>query len=295
MAQVIDYDYIEEISTLDAGRNLASDTTNWYTQDLPGVNTFLINAEAQAYNFPEWWGWTWIAWWSTNVSWSSSSYNSISWTSWKVFLPDWTEINISSWSASLSATTYIYVDQQTWTTYYTTSAADSVWDNKILLCVAAPTESWKSCAFQAFWTNAQSTFITADNIAANTIATNQLIWNTITWRTIQTGSSWERFVMSPSEVAQYDSNWRKRVSYTGNWITFYDTNWVTASSIYWYNNMEIAIDGALYVTWQIESPVWDITWLACDTFTVRDDATINWETWAKGYLRIPVWINKYRQ
>ena len=176
--EVVDYEYIEEVSTLEALRNLASDTTNWYAQDLPWVNTFLINAAAQAYNFPE--GAKWIAWWSTNVSWSSSAYNSISWSSWKIFLPDWTEIDITAGSASLSATTYIYVDQQDWSVYYTTSAADSVGENKILLCVASPTASWKSCAFQAFGNGDQSTFITASNIAANTITGNEIQANSIT-------------------------------------------------------------------------------------------------------------------
>jgi hypothetical protein len=35
MATVVDYQYIPEVSTLDALRNLASDTTNWYAQDMP--------------------------------------------------------------------------------------------------------------------------------------------------------------------------------------------------------------------------------------------------------------------
>ena len=43
MATIVDYQYIPEVSTLDALHNLASDTTNWYSQDLPWVNTFLIN------------------------------------------------------------------------------------------------------------------------------------------------------------------------------------------------------------------------------------------------------------
>lgn len=200
--EVVDYEYIEEVSTLEALRNLASDTTNWYSQELPWVNTFLINAAAQAYNFPEWW--KWIAWWSTNVSWSSSSYNSISWSSWKIFLPDWTEISISSWSASLSATTYIYVDQQDWSVYYTTSAADSVGENKILLCVASPTASWKSCAFQAFGNGDQSTFITASNIAANTITGNEIQANTITATQIQswaiTSSKIDAWAVTASKI-----------------------------------------------------------------------------------------------
>jgi hypothetical protein len=49
-----------------------------------------------------------------------------------------------------------------------------------LLCVASPTTSGKDAEFQAFGTNKQSTFITADNIAANTITGNEIAANTIT-------------------------------------------------------------------------------------------------------------------
>jgi hypothetical protein len=48
-----------------------------------------------------------------------------------------------------------------------------------LLCVASPTSSGKDAEFQAFGTNKQSTFITADNIAANTITGNEIQANSI--------------------------------------------------------------------------------------------------------------------
>jgi hypothetical protein len=48
-----------------------------------------------------------------------------------------------------------------------------------LLCVASPTTSGKDAEFQAFGTNKQSTFITADNIAAHTITGNEIYANSI--------------------------------------------------------------------------------------------------------------------
>ena len=311
MAQVIDYDYIEEISTLDAGRNLASDTTNWYTQDLPWVNTFLINAQNQAFNFPDS---KWIAWWSTNVSWSSSSYNSISWSSWKVFLPDWTEINISSWSASLSATTYIYVDQQDGTVYYTTSAADSVWDNKILLCVAAPTTSWKACTFQAFGSGDQSTFITASNIAANTITGNEIYANSIWANQIASGA------ITTNKIA-VNAVWTNQID---DWAVTADKIYVSTLSAITANLWDVTVwtttswssnkswiriypsNSNWYMTFYYnKNQVWEIAWWY-NSDAWKNVISISWDNIAFGWnvycfypayfgykLRIPVWTNLY--
>ena len=298
MAIVVDYDYLPELSTQDALHNLTSDVTTWYDTEIPWVNTYKINAEVSTYNYPEWWEWG-IAGWSTNINRYSSAYNIIAWGSWYVYLPDWTSISVSSWSANLSATTYIYVDQSNWSVYATTTASDAVWDNKILLCVAAPTESWKSCSFQAFGTNKQSTFITADNVAANVITWNELIWNTITGRTIRTASSWERFVMSSSEVAQYDSNWRLRVEYMGNGITFYDTSWYVWASIYW-SNGKITIDSSLstsnidaYSTTTNNLSVSDSATLEYVTIGSSWRIDCRWEAEFSWKLRIPVGIDLY--
>ena len=301
MAQVIDYEYIEEISTLDALRNLASDTTNWYSQELPWVNTFLINAEAQAYNFPE--GWEWIAGWSTNVSWSSSAYNSISWSSWKIYLPDWTEISISSWSASLSATTYIYVDQQDWSVYYTTSAADSVGENKILLCVASPTSSWKSAAYQAFWTGDQSTFITASNIAANTITGNEIQANSITSTEIHswaiTSSKIDAWAVTASKI---DVSQLSAISANLWSITAWDITWVTitagstsGAAIKLYPSSSST--GRLEYYYGGNSVGYIVGWTVNWLWAIRVDASMFWmSSWtmvAWGKLKIPVWTDLY--
>ena len=178
--KVVDYDYIVEVSTADALKQAASDVSSWYNWEIPWVNTFKINAETSIYNEQGWWG-SGIAWWSTNIWWSSTDYNTVRWTSWSIYLPDWTEYTVTSGNTwNMSTMTYIYYDEESGSVLTTTSASASVWEKKILLCVAWPTTSWKDAEFQAFWTNAQSTFIYADNIAANTITGNEIATNTIT-------------------------------------------------------------------------------------------------------------------
>ena len=219
--RVINYDYIQEISAEDALKNSASDVTSWYNWGIPWVNTFKINAETSVYN--EQWGWgTGIAWWSTNVSWTATDYNTVSWGSWTVYLPDWTELTVTSWNTgNMSTVTYIYYDRSDDTVKTTTSAGDSVWENKIVLCVAAPTTSWKDAEFQAFGTNAQSTFITADNIAANTITGNE----------IQANSIWTNEIQAYSVTAgKIDVSQLSAISASLWTITAWDISWTTITA-----------------------------------------------------------------
>ena len=188
MATVVDYQYIPEVSTLDALHNLASDTTNWYAQDMPWVNTFLINWANQVTNIPEWEGWLWIAGWSTNVRWTAWVWT-ISWTNGDINLPDWNQISISSGSANVTAATYIYVDMEDWTVYSTTHSYEAVWENKIMICAAFPND-WKNVTFKAFgcadqsslttWANIAARTIVASNIASWEITANEIASNTIT-------------------------------------------------------------------------------------------------------------------
>ena len=188
MATVVDYQYIPEVSTLDALHNLASDTTNWYAQDMPWVNTFLINWANQVTNIPEWEGWLWIAGWSTNVRWTAWVWT-ISWTNGDISLPDWNQISISSGSANIAAATYIYVDMEDWTVYSTTHSYEAVWENKIMICAAFPND-WKNVTFKAFgcadqsslttWANIAARTIVASNIASWEITANEIASNTIT-------------------------------------------------------------------------------------------------------------------
>ena len=287
------YDSIEDILL-----NIADPNTWGTISNVPWVSSPKINAWTSVYNIEAEW-WSWIAWWTTNISRTASDYNTVAWGSWYIYLPDWTSLSVTSGNTgNMSAVTYIYYDQSDNAVHTTTSAADSVWEDKILMCVAAPTVSWKSAEFQAFGTNAQSTFITADNVAASTITANDLIWNTITGRTVQTASSWQRFVMSSSDVAQYDSSWTKRVEYKGNWITFYDSNWIQTSSLVWQN-------GAIHTT-NFDASYIDAYSVSTEELDVTDAATLKYVTISssgdldcKGTaefskkLKIPVGTNLY--
>lgn len=175
------YESIEDVLL-----NIADPNTWGTVWEVPWVSSPKINAGVSIYNVEAtWW---WIAWWSTDVSWSASDYNTVAWWSGSIYLPDGTSLSVSSWNTwNMSSTTYIYYDRDLSGVYTTTSASASVWENKILLCVAKPnSSSSKKAEFQAFGTDAQSTFITADNIAANTITGNEIYANSITSSEIAT-------------------------------------------------------------------------------------------------------------
>lgn len=292
MTKVVDYDYIQEISAEDALKNSASDVTSWYNWNVPGVNTFKINAETSIYN-EQWWG-SWIAGWSTNVSWTATDYNTVSWGSWDINLPDWTTLTVTSGNTgNMSATTYIYYDREDDTVKYTTTSADSVWENKILLCVAAPTVSWKDAEFQAFGTNAQSTFIHADQIAANTITGNEVQANSITSNEL-----------SVSQLSAISANLWLITAGTVSWTTI--TAWSTSSGavkLYPYSSTQWRIDfyagGSIvwYIYGRNVPSVGDTVFLNASTATVLD-----WDVYilnrdrldlSQAKLRIPVWTNLY--
>ena len=291
MATVVDYDYISEVSTQEALHNLTSDITTGYDTEVPWVNTFKINAEVSTYNFPEWW-WDWIAWWSTNVTWSSSAYDSISWSSWYIYLPDWTSLSVTSWSTTLSAVTYIYYDQDSSTVIATTTPQDAVWDGKILLCVAWPTSSWKKASYQAFWTNAQSTLITADNIVANTITGNEIQSNTIdTWNLKAWAVTASK--MSVSELSAISADLWSITAWTitGTTITAGSTSSTAVRLNPNNNRLEF------YYNW---SMVWYIVGWSADWYSaIILDANYVWMLGRdtmnlyNAKLRIPVWNNLY--
>ena len=310
MAQVIDYDYIEEISTLDAGRNLASDTTNWYTQDLPWVNTFLINVANQWTNIPEWEWWLWIAGWDTDVSWSAWVW-SISWSSGNINLPDGTQISISSGSASVSAPTYIYVDMEDGTVYSTTTATSAVWENKIMICAAFP-NSWKHVTFKAFWCADQNSLTTGSDIAAWTIVASNIASGTITANQIASWTITANEIAGNTITASEIASWAVTASkinvsslstITANlwdvhvWTTSWSWSWIR---IYPYSSDTWRIDfyynGSLiwYMRWQYNSNVWwwtvTLDWtaiaLAWDVYNFNN-VFFGWK------LRIPVWTNLY--
>lgn len=281
----IGYDSIENILLS------ISDPNTWGAMtQVPWVSSPKINAWTSVYN--EQWGWgTGIAWWSTNVSWSSSDYNKVAWSSWDINLPDWTTLAVTSWdTGNMSSTTYIYYDREDSTVKTTTTSADSVWEDKILICVANPTASWKDAEFQAFGTNAQSTFIYADNIAANTITGNEIAANTINagrldvdelsaiaadlWRITAwdikgtTITAWSTNSAAIKLYPSTSSQWMLEFYYWGNvvWYIYWDNvsaAWGNLVRIHSWNT--ILLDWDVYVlyrnvldlsAWKLRIPVW---------------------------------------
>ncbi len=123
-----------------------------------------------------------IVWWTNTCVFSSTVYNVVEWSSWVITFASWFSYNISAWSTwIITWVTNIYIDEKISSTTFqkTTITQNSVWAWKLLVWVVKPTISGKSAEFQMFWTNSQSSFITADNIAANTITGNEIIGNTL--------------------------------------------------------------------------------------------------------------------
>ena len=159
MAIVVDYDYITELSTEESKQNLASDVSSWYNSSVPWLNTNMINAETKVVNIEEPLS---VAGWNTDVKWTPWIWT-IAWSSGNVNLPDWTVIPIQSWSATVTADTYIYVNTKEELVYSTTIWVDAVWKDKILLCVAYP-NPWKDVSYKAFGCADQSSLVTGDAI-----------------------------------------------------------------------------------------------------------------------------------
>ena len=300
--RVINYDYIQEISAEDALKNSASDVTSWYNWGIPWVNTFKINAETSVYNEQWGWDWQWIAWWSTDISWTPWVW-SISWTSGNLSLPDWTQVSVSSWSASITAPTYIYCDTTDWTVYSTTHSYEAVWENKIMICAAFP-NSWKNVTFKAFWcadqnsavtwadiaagtivaNNIASWTITANQIASWTITANEIASNTITANELSiyslssiTGNMWDLYVWDINSW-----NWIKIYPYSSSqWRIQFYYNWSTIG----------------YIDWQYNSSVWSWVVLLNWNYIVLDGSTYmlgrNTLDLSQAKLRIPVWDNLY--
>lgn len=284
------YESIEDVLL-----NIADPNTWWAISEVPWVSSPKINAGVSVYNVEADGG---IAGWSTNVNWYASDYDTVARWSGDIYLPDWTSLSISSGSTgNMSTITYIYYDRDLWSVQTTTSAQASVWENKILLCVASPTSSGKDAEFQAFGTNKQSTFITADNIAANTITGNEIQANSI-----DTGelAAWAVTAgkIDVSQLSAISANLGSITAWDITWTTI--TAWSTSSAwikLYPYSSSQWRIE--CYYNWSV---VWGIRWASLSW----DDLIqiIWWSGWS-GYiglswnvlcawkLRIPVWTNLY--
>lgn len=271
--------------------SITDPNTGWAVSEVPWVSSPKINAGTSVYNIQAEW-WEWIAGWSTNVSWSSSAYDSVSWSSWYIYMPDWTSLAVSSWTASsMGAVTYIYYDMSNNTMNTTTSASSSVGENKLLLCVAKPTVSWKEAEYQAFGTGYQSTFITADNIAANTITWNEIAANTITANEIATGTI-TADKMNVSTLSAITANmWDVHVGVTTSWDA--NKSWIRIFPDT--NNWKVDFYYDLNKVWEI---MWaDVTWLWNAIYVIWGTGNgyiaLGWNTVCTYKLKIPVWTDLY--
>lgn len=268
-----------------------SDPNTWAAvSEVPWVSSPKINAGVSVYNVE---ADGWIAWWSTNVNWYASDYDTVARWSGSVYLPDWTSLTISSGSTgNMSWVTYIYYDRDLWSVQTTTSAQDSVWENKILLCVASPTSSGKDAEFQAFGTNKQSTFITADNIAANTITGNEIYANSIDTAQL---ASWAVTAgkIDVSQLSAISANLWSITAWdiTGTTITAGSTS-STAIKLNPNNNrIEFYYNWSMvgYMAWwSVDGNWWILINADFAGMTGRDTFDLY-----NGKLRIPVWNNLY--
>jgi hypothetical protein len=121
--------------------------------------------------------------WQFASAFSSSDYNTVAWGSGSLKLSTGTTYSISAGNTgSMSARTYIYLDVDVSTTVLqtTTTAANAVGHNKILVAVAEDNaDSGSDATFQVFG-GTGGLLITADSIAANTLTANEIASNTIT-------------------------------------------------------------------------------------------------------------------
>lgn len=283
--------------------SIADPNTWWAISSVPWVSSPKINWATSVYNVEAEW-WSGIAWWSTNVNWYASDYNTVARWNGSIYLPDWTSLTISSGSTgNMSAVTYIYYDRDLWSVQTTTSAQASVWENKILLCVASPTSSGKDAEFQAFGTNKQSTFITADNIAANTITGNEIQANSIDTAQLKSWAittakidAWAVTAgkIDVTQLSDIDPNlwtikagtikWTTIIAWSETWaaIKLYPYSSSTGRLEYYYGGNSVGyIAGWSVNGWWAIAVNANIFWMASGTMV------------AWGKLRIPVWTDLY--
>lgn len=283
--------------------SITDPNTWWAISEVPWVSAPKINWATSIYNVEAEW-WSGIAWWSTNVNWYASDYNTVARWSGSIYLPDWTSLTISSGSTGdMLWVTYIYYDRDLWSVQTTTSAQASVWENKILLCVASPTSSGKDAEFQAFGTNKQSTFITADNIAANTITGNEIQANSIDTAQLKSWAittakidAWAVTAgkIDVTQLSDIDPDLWTITAGTLKWTTIiaWSETWA-AIKLYPYNSST----GRLEYYYGGNSVGYIAGWSVNGWWAIAVNASIFWMVSgtmvAGGKLRIPVWIDLY--
>ena len=118
--------------------------------------------------------------WQTDVVFSSTDLNTVSWASGSIWLLDGTVYSISAGNTgNMSDRTYVYLDIGTSATVLqtTTTASTAVGTGKILVCVAEDDAS--EATFQVFG-GIGGIQINASSIVANSVTANEIAANTIT-------------------------------------------------------------------------------------------------------------------
>ena len=119
--------------------------------------------------------------WTFTSTFSATDYRVVAWSAGTFTSSDGTAYSITGGNTgNMAALTYIYLDTDVSTTLLqvTTTAANAVGDNKVLLAVAQNNSDTTSDAtFQVFGGSGGNT-IMVDNIVANSASTNEFITNT---------------------------------------------------------------------------------------------------------------------
>ena len=129
--------------------------------------------------------------WTTDIVFTQTDHNTLSWGSGDIVLSNSTTYTIDAGNTgNVSAITYIYLDIKTSETVFqkTTTASDAVGANKILVAVCNDVASGGKIDFQSFGGDGLGKMITADDIVANTITANEIAANTITASQIYAGT-----------------------------------------------------------------------------------------------------------
>lgn len=119
--------------------------------------------------------------WTSTMTFSATDYRTITWTSGVITLANGTTFSIGTGNTgNMAATTYIYFDKTVSTTalQITTTAADAVGANKILIAVAQNNSDIASKAILQVFGGKGGQLITVDQIAANSASVNEFISNT---------------------------------------------------------------------------------------------------------------------
>jgi len=170
--------------TLDEPNIASSDYSYWRNNEPLDAQISLKNVISDSI----WW----LSTWNTNIVFTATNSNTVSWNKWTINLPNNVNYTINAWDTwDMKNITYIYLYTNISTTELqtTTVSETAVWKNKLLICVASPViYTNKKAEFQAFWTRWSNKLITWDTIAGNTIAGNSIVDNDLTSRQINTTS-----------------------------------------------------------------------------------------------------------